>query len=105
MSKVLFILFSVLNNSHIVPCLGVEMDETVIRYLMPFYEDNLRTLIAFRKNLLTPWMTMKLALDVLKGLEYLHTLSIIHRDLKPDNILVSKQTVFTLTTFYEDCKC
>jgi len=33
----------------------------------------------------------KIALDVSKGLAYLHEKSILHRDLRPDNILITKE--------------
>jgi len=41
----------------------------------------------------------RLALEVLRGLDYLHGLRIIHRDIKPSNILLTRQGVVRLCDF------
>ena len=41
-----------------------------------------------REPNMDPKFRTKLALDVAKGMNFLHTNNIYHRDLKPDNMLV-----------------
>ena len=43
----------------------------------------------FGKIELSALFKVKAALDVAKGMNYLHSKKIIHRDLKPGNVLVS----------------
>ncbi len=53
---------------------------------MPRYLQNLKTFICRAE--FTPQLSGKIAVDIAKGLEYLHQNNILHRDLKPENILV-----------------
>ena len=46
------------------------------------------------KNKVGVLMARKLAVDILKGLAYLHSRQIVHRDLKPVNILVDGDVRF-----------
>ena len=78
-----------LQHPHIVSCLGVEYQNQK-RYLMSEYCDGgtLRTFID-QKFDLSIEQKLKLIIDILNGLDYIHNNDIIHRDLKPDNILLS----------------
>lgn len=42
---------------------------------------------------LSPQMRVRYALDVARGMEYLHHHKVIHRDLKPGNVLVCSLTI------------
>ena len=44
-------------------------------------------------------LTKNLLLQLLKGVNYLHTKNVIHRDLKPQNILVSKEAALKIADF------
>ena len=78
-----------LQHPHIVSCLGVEYQNEK-RYLISEYCDSgtLRTFIDKKFNLSIE-QKLKLIIDILNGLDYIHNNDIIHRDLKPDNILLS----------------
>ncbi|KMZ73575.1 Protein kinase family protein, putative, expressed [Zostera marina] len=51
------------------------------------------------QNLLELPMLLKIALDVCKGMEYLHEKGIIHRDLKTANLLMHKNGVVKVADF------
>ena len=82
------ILFT-LQHPHVVSCFGVEHQEQK-RYLISEYcnAGTLRTLIDSSYDLSLE-QKLKLIIDILDGLDYIHSKNIIHRDLKPDNILLS----------------
>lgn len=54
---------------------------------------NLYDFLHKQKNVLELPKLLKFALDVCRGMEYLHQNSIIHRDLKTANLLVDKEHV------------
>lgn len=54
---------------------------------------NLYDYLHKQKNVLELPKLLKFALDVCRGMEYLHQNSIIHRDLKTANLLVDKEHV------------
>ena len=50
---------------------------------------NLEELIESRKQLnkqLEIWQVKKIALDIAKGLSFIHQKNLVHMDIKPDNI-------------------
>ncbi len=77
--------FSLLHHPNIMKIVCVCKYNGNISYMMPLYQLNLDQLILKLDN---PQLALKIAMDVAKGLEYLHDLNILHRDLKPTNILV-----------------
>ncbi|MDO6610652.1 serine/threonine-protein kinase [Shewanella sp. 1_MG-2023] len=74
-----------ISHPNVVPVLQHWLNEEPPRYLMPFAQSSLnkdiQSKFASNSNFL------KVILDVIAGLEELHSLGYKHRDLKPDNIL------------------
>lgn len=50
---------------------------------------------AFPESLLA-----KYVVDILKGIQYLHSKGVIHRDIKGENMLITKQGVVKLAGIY-----
>jgi len=97
-----------LRHPNVLQVLGASMDPAcIVMEFMP--RGNLFNLIHDR-NVPLPWPTVrKIALDVCRGLSYLHgcTPPLIHRDLKPHNLLVDenwrvKVCDFGLSRFIEN---
>ena len=82
------ILFT-LQHPNIVSSFALEHEDNN-RYLISEYCEGgtLRTLIDSQYNISIE-QKLKLIIDILDGLSYIHSENVIHRDLKPDNILLS----------------
>ncbi len=53
----------------------------------------------YREKTITPETVRKFALEIAKGLQYLHRIGIVHRDIKPENILLSMNLDAKLADF------
>lgn len=78
-----------LNHPNVVSCQGVKHNNCK-RYLLTEYCESgtLRDLIELNKNL-NLRSKLNLIIDILNGLNHIHSHRIIHRDLKPENVLLS----------------
>lgn len=88
-----------LQHPNIVPIYDVGADGKIHYLLMEFVEGgNLRDFLKIRKKFV-PLETLRLAVDILKGLEYALRQGITHRDLKMTNVLMSSTGVAKLIDF------
>jgi len=88
-----------LQHPNIVPIYDVGSDGKYHFLLMEFVEGgNLRDFLKIRKKFAPP-ETLRLAVDILKGLDYALRQGITHRDLKMTNVLMSSTGVAKLIDF------
>ena len=74
-----------LTHKNIVPVLFKDLNSNPPSFLMPVAASSLDKDIAQSRNL--NGLFLRAIMDILSGLEELHTLQIYHRDLKPQNVL------------------
>lgn len=67
-------------------------------------EDNNNNNAVQEKGILSLEMIVKMALDIARGMEYVHSQGIIHRDLKPENILLTQDFHLKIADFGVSCK-
>ena len=71
---------------------------STIYVVMEYFPSDLKKL--FKSPIfLTQKHVQLLSLNILKALEYLHSVSILHRDLKPENILINEDCEVKLCDF------
>lgn len=77
-----------LTHPNIVPLLDVGASDDQLYFTMPFVEgETLRARIA-REQQLDVLVTIGIARDVARALDYAHSCEVVHRDIKPANILL-----------------
>jgi serine/threonine protein kinase len=78
-----------LRHPHIVSCQSIEYHAKA-RYLVTDYCEggSLRDLLR-EKQRLSLEKILKIAIDILSGLEYIHDRQVVHGDIKPENILLN----------------
>ncbi len=82
-----------LQHPNIVTFQGLEHTSTGRYLVMDYCEGgNLRNLMK-SEGKLSLVLSLKLVVDILSGLERIHSCKIIHRDIKPENILLSQDTI------------
>jgi serine/threonine protein kinase len=74
-----------LNHKNIVPVLFKDLTSTPPSFLMPVASSSLDKDISASRNLNGNFL--RAIMDILSGLEELHSMQIYHRDLKPQNVL------------------
>lgn len=74
-----------ITHRNIVPIVKKHLDDDPAYFLMPLAQSSLEQDIHKDKQLGGKWMNA--ILDIISGLEEIHSLKIYHRDLKPGNVL------------------
>lgn len=80
---------SLIKHENIVPVLHLLLDKTPPRFLMPLAVNSLEHDLTLDKTLGGKYMNA--LMDIIAGLEELHSLRYYHRDLKPANVLRFKR--------------
>ncbi|WP_009633990.1 serine/threonine-protein kinase [Synechocystis sp. PCC 7509] len=81
-----------LQHPNVVTFQGLEHTSTGRYLVMDYCEGgNLRSLMNLEGKLSLS-LSLKLVIDILAGLDHIHSCKIIHRDIKPENILLSVDT-------------
>lgn len=76
-----------ISHRNVVPILDYDVDRDFPYYIMPLAECTLHDESIKTPNKADPKYFLKPVLDILSGLEELHSIALYHRDLKPQNVL------------------
>ena len=86
------------NHPSLMPIFDIFVENNVVNIVMPLIKCDLRAL--FKTNMLLDESQVKrIFLDILEGLDHLHSNWILHRDLTPGNIFINDQGRAVLADF------
>lgn len=90
-----------LKNEHIIEVykLYIDNDSGYVYLLMEFFEGIEMFKHIQNIGIYSEEVAKQLALQLFKGIKFLHSHCVVHRDLKPNNLLVSKDNVLKITDF------
>ena len=94
-----FQMLQVFNNINVI--LVAEIFETIDSYysVMEFCEGGELFNYIVKKRRLSEEESAFFYYQIIKGLEYIHSLGIVHRDLKPENLLLTKSHILKIIDF------
>jgi serine/threonine-protein kinase len=78
-----------LNHPHILPVHDSGQADDLLYYVMPVKRESLRHRLQ-REGVVPLENALRIAQEVLDGLDYAHGEGVVHRDIKPENILLSR---------------
>ncbi|KAG1677862.1 hypothetical protein FOA52_008626 [Chlamydomonas sp. UWO 241] len=88
-----------LSHPNIVHCYGGCLRPPRVFVVSELMQGTLSGLLHLRQKRLSMVAILRLALDIARGLEYLHEMSVVHRDLKPANILLDERHTAKIADF------
>ncbi|CAN8248448.1 unnamed protein product [Cochlearia groenlandica] len=99
-------LLSRLCNTNVIKFVGAYKDPPVYCVLTEYLsEGSLRSFLHRPENRSLPLKKLiEFALDIARGMEYIHSRHIIHRDLKPENVLIDEDFHLKIADFGIACE-
>ncbi|XP_010443644.1 PREDICTED: serine/threonine-protein kinase HT1-like [Camelina sativa] len=99
-------LLSRLSHPNVIKFVGAYKDPPVYCVLTQYLpEGSLRSFLHKPENRSLPLKRLiEFALDIAKGMEYIHSRHVIHRDLKPENVLIDEDFQLKIADFGIACE-
>ena len=97
------LIMSLLSHPNILTCLGFKISKDSLEIYTPWHPSNLKDFINYYNNsgiLQIPNQCISsMLLDILQGIDFLHSNSIIHGDISEDNILITSDNRCLIADF------
>ncbi|HQH28744.1 MAG TPA: serine/threonine-protein kinase, partial [Oligoflexia bacterium] len=91
-------------NRNVIKLLDYRSAGELCYLAMEFAErGDLRQMLEVQHDVFTPDLVLRLMVQVLSGLEKIHSVGIIHRDLKPENLLLTRDCTIKIADFGISC--
>lgn len=86
-------------NNFIIKCYASYIQEMSIYILLEFMDRGTLADVLKKVSKIPEYILGLMAVQILKGLHFLHSLKIIHRDIKPSNILINSKGLLKISDF------